>query len=102
MGTLERPRAKRAARVVEVRWSGWPWAELGSVVLAWAKGWRRKHGKRCEKRPRKRHNLVNEGSSDYRVASNRDETGIRAGPRRTIRARGVEKGRIVKGRAALD
>ena len=38
MGTLERPRAKRVARVVEVRLSGWPWAELGSVVSAWGKG----------------------------------------------------------------
>ena len=47
---------------------------------------------------------MNEGSGDYalRVASNRDETGIRAEPRRIIRARGLEKGRIVKGRAALD
>ena len=38
MGTLERPRAKRVARVVEVRWSGWPWAELGPVASAWGKG----------------------------------------------------------------
>ena len=86
---------------------------LGRSRRRWCRrgqrGWRRKHGqrhgKRRGKRRRKRPNLVNEGSGDYalRVASNRDETGIRVGPRRTIRARtGVDKGGIVGGRAALD
>ena len=80
MGGLERRRAKRVAREVEVWRYGRPWAELVSVVSARQRGWQRKRGKR--------HNLVNEGSGDYalRVASNREETVIRVRPRRRRRA----------------
>ena len=38
MDGLERPRAKRVAREIEVRRFGRRWAELVSVVSAWAKG----------------------------------------------------------------
>ena len=58
MGGLERQRAKRVAREVEVWRYRRHWAELASVVSAWAKGL-------ADRRRGKRHNLVNEGSGDY-------------------------------------
>ena len=77
-----------------------------SVVSAWAKGLAEEAWEEGRGLGRGIINLVNEGSGDYalRLASNRDETGIRVGPsKRTIRAHmGVDKGEIVKGRAALD
>ena len=98
MDVLEKPRAKRVAREVDV------WRSAEEMRRQWCRrrqrGWRR----RREKRREKRHNVVNKGSCDYalRVAANRDETGIRVVPRKDDKSTSVEKGSILKGRTYLD
>ena len=75
------------------------WVALGGaglVVPAWAKGLARRRGKRYEKRRRKRHNLVNEGSSDYTVREVR-RNGYEGLAQEDDKSTGVEKGSILKG-----